>query len=32
MYHVADRRYEDVATPGNHQRGRMLRVQVQFNY
>ena len=32
MYHVADRRYEDVATPRNHQRGRMLRVQVQFNY
>lgn len=32
MYTISDRRYEDAARPDNHQRGRLLRLQVQFNY
>lgn len=32
MYTISDRRYEDVATPVNRQRGRLLRLQAQFNY
>ena len=32
MYTVSDRRYEDLGNPENRQRGRLLRVQAQFNY
>ena len=32
QYTISDRRYEDAATAGNRQKGRMLRVQAQFNY
>lgn len=32
QYTISDRRYEDNATIGNHQKGRMLRLQLQFNY
>jgi hypothetical protein len=32
MYTTSDRRFEDVERPDNRQRGRLLRLQVQFNY
>ena len=32
MYTMSDRRYEDLAKPDNRQRGRLLRLQAQFNY
>jgi hypothetical protein len=32
QYTIADRRYEDAATPVNRQKGRLLRLQAQFNY
>ena len=31
-YTSADRLFEDAATIGNHQKGRFLRLQAQFNY
>jgi hypothetical protein len=32
QYTIADRRYEDAATIGNRQKGRLLRLQLQVNY
>ena len=32
QYTISDRRYEDAATIGNHQKGRLLRLQLQVNY
>jgi len=32
MYTISDRRYEDAADRDNRQRGRLLRLQAQFNY
>jgi phosphate-selective porin O/P len=32
QYTISDRRYEDNATIGNRQKGRMLRLQLQVNY
>lgn len=32
QYTSSDRVYEDAATIGNHQKGRFLRLQAQFNY
>jgi hypothetical protein len=32
MYTISDRRYEDLATPNNRQKGQLLRLQAQFNY
>jgi len=32
QYTISDRRYEDNATVGNRQKGRMLRLQLQVNY
>lgn len=32
QYTISDRVFEDAATIGNHQKGRFLRVQAQFNY
>ncbi len=32
MYTVSDRLFEDAATIGNRQKGRLLRLQAQFNY
>ncbi len=32
MYTVSDRLFEDLATEGNRQKGRLLRLQAQFNY
>ena len=32
QYTISDRTFEDAATVGNHQKGRFLRVQAQFNY
>ena len=32
MYTISDRRYEDGADSDNRQRGRLLRLQAQFNY
>jgi hypothetical protein len=32
MYTISDRLFEDLATEGNRQKGRLLRLQAQFNY
>lgn len=32
QYSIADRTFEDAATIGNRQKGRLLRLQAQFNY
>jgi len=32
QYTISDRRYEDNATIGNRQKGRLLRLQLQVNY
>ncbi|MGH7713799.1 MAG: porin [Gemmatimonadaceae bacterium] len=32
QYTIADRRYEDNATIGNHQKGQLLRLQLQVSY
>jgi hypothetical protein len=32
QYTISDRRYEDAATIGNHQKGQLLRLQLQVNY
>lgn len=32
QYTISDRRYEDAATIGNHQKGSLLRLQLQVNY
>jgi hypothetical protein len=32
QYTISDRRYEDAATIGNHQKGNLLRLQLQVNY
>ncbi len=32
QYTISDRRYEDAATIGNRQKGRLLRLQLQVNY
>ena len=32
MYTISDRIYEDAAKPTNHQKGNLLRLQVQINY
>jgi hypothetical protein len=32
QYTISDRRYEDNATIGNHQKGQLLRLQLQVNY
>lgn len=32
MYTISDRLFEDAATIGNRQKGRLLRLQAQFNY
>ncbi|WP_028298897.1 porin [Olivibacter sitiensis] len=32
MYTVSNRRYEDAELPINHQKGNLLRLQVQFNF
>jgi hypothetical protein len=31
-YTISDRTYEDAANRDNHQKGNLLRIQVQFNY
>lgn len=31
-WYRGDRRFEDKTRPSNHQRGRLLRLQLQFNY
>ena len=31
-YTISDRRYEDAALPVNHQKGNLLRLQLQLNY
>ncbi|MCC3160796.1 OprO/OprP family phosphate-selective porin [Hymenobacter sp. 15J16-1T3B] len=32
MYTISDRRFEDLQTRGNRQRGRLLRLQAQLNF
>nr|WP_321452480.1 porin [uncultured Carboxylicivirga sp.] len=32
IYTLADRRYEDMTMPINHQKGQLIRIQLQVNY
>jgi hypothetical protein len=32
LYMISDRTFEDYAKPVNHQKGRTLRLQAQFNF